>query len=44
MNVSALLFLVVFWGGIIVLTLFCFYKMLTCKATPETEPEVPFTP
>jgi hypothetical protein len=44
MNLMALLFLITFWGGILILTGYCFYKMLTSKAAPEEEPEVPFTP
>lgn len=44
MNVTALIFLVSFWGGILILIGYCFYKMLTSKAVPEKEPEVPFTP
>ncbi len=45
MNLSAILFIVVFWGALILLTFWCFYKMLKAPAMGiEDEPEVPFTP
>jgi hypothetical protein len=44
MNTSALIFIVVTWGTLIVATIYCFYKMLTAPPGREDEEQVPPTP